>query len=221
MSSTGSAARRLSVALVDDHEVVAVALELAIAAVDRLTYAGAAATVDELIESFPAAQLAVLDLRLTDGSSPATNVRRLNDAGLDVIVYTSGEDPDLLRAAARTGALGIVRKSAPLSTLIDALTRAVEGLPIMSTELAAAIDSDPGIVRAALSAQERRVLALFARGQKAQSVATQLGISVPTVNDYVRRIRSKYREAGRPAHTKVDLYVRAVEDGILPGPTAE
>jgi hypothetical protein len=34
----------------------------------------------------------------------------------------------------------------------------------------------------------------------------------------VRRIRQKYARAGRPAHTKIDLYKRAVEDGILPSP---
>jgi hypothetical protein len=31
----------------------------------------------------------------------------------------------------------------------------------------------------------------------------------------VKRIRYKYAMAGRPAHTKIDLYKRALEDGIL------
>ncbi len=39
-----------------------------------------------------------------------------------------------------------------------------------------------------------------------------------TVNDYLLRIRAKYAQQGREALTKVDLYKRAVEDGVLPPP---
>jgi DNA-binding NarL/FixJ family response regulator len=88
----------------------------------------------------------------------------------------------------------------------------------MSVEWAAAMDGDPQLDRAGLSPQEQTVLSLFARGLKAQAVGAQLGIAVGTVDDYVRRIRAKYVRAGRPAYTKVDLYKRAVEDGLLPAP---
>lgn len=64
-----------------------------------------------------------------------------------------------------------------------------------------------------LSERQREVLALYASGEKADRVARMTGLSVGTVNDYLRRIRTKYREAGRPAETKIDLYRRAVEDG--------
>ena len=62
------------------------------------------------------------------------------------------------------------------------------------------------------------MLALYASGEKAERVAHLLGISRDTVLDHVRRIRLKYVERDRPAHTKVDLYRRAVEDGVLPEP---
>ena len=51
-------------------------------------------------------------------------------------------------------------------------------------------------------------------------VAAQMGVNSSTVIDYIRRVRSKYERAGRPARTKVDLYRRAVEDGILTSPSA-
>ena len=62
------------------------------------------------------------------------------------------------------------------------------------------------------------MLQLFADGAKSQTVADALYITVGTLEDYVRRIRGKYARAGRPAPTKVDLYKRAIEDGLLPGP---
>lgn len=88
----------------------------------------------------------------------------------------------------------------------------------MSVEWAAAIDTDPLLPSARLSLQEQQVLELLARGYKSQAVGYELGIATSTVDDYVRRIRAKYQRAGRPARTKIDLYRRAVEDGILPPP---
>ncbi|MEO8527631.1 MAG: LuxR C-terminal-related transcriptional regulator [Pseudolysinimonas sp.] len=206
------------VALVDDHEVIALAVREAIAGVKNLRFDGVSPTVDHLLEHHPDAGMIVLDLRLADGSSPIGNVERLVDHGAAVIAYTSGESPYLMRLVATTAILGIVRKSDPLGVLVDTLRRAAEGSAVMSTEWAAAIDSDPGLDDAALSEQEQQVLRLFATGLKAQSVAAAMGIAVPTVDDYVRRIRSKYARIGRSASTKIDLYKRAVEDGFLPLP---
>lgn len=206
------------VVLIDDHEIIALALGEAITAVPGLVFAGVAETVDEALAEHPDAGLAVLDLRLADGSSPIGNVERLVEHGAAVIAYTSGENPYLLRLVATTEILGLVRKSDPVSVLVDTLRQAAAGRAVMSTEWAAAIDSDPGLDDAGLSEQEQQVLRLFATGLKAQSVADAMGIAVPTVEDYVRRIRGKYARIGRSADTKIDLYKRAIEDGFLPMP---
>jgi DNA-binding NarL/FixJ family response regulator len=207
-----------TVALIDDHELVSIALERALSEVDELDFVGVAATVDELLEWSPVPELIVLDLRLADGSSPIGNVDRLVAAGARVIAFTSGESPYMVRLAARTPVLGIVRKSAPISTLVETLRLSARGQPSMSTEWASAMASDPVVDEAGLSPQEQQVLALFATGLKAQAVAHAVGIAESTVEDYVRRIRAKYARAGRPALTKVDLYKRALEDGLLPLP---
>jgi hypothetical protein len=47
----------------------------------------------------------------------------------------------------------------------------------------------------------------------------QPGIDPETLKTHLRRIRAKYREVGRPAPTRRDLYVRAIEDGLLPPPS--
>ena len=46
-------------------------------------------------------------------------------------------------------------------------------------------------------------------------MARILNLSKNTVNTYVARIRDKYRTAGRPADTRVDLFRRAAEDGLV------
>jgi two-component system response regulator DevR len=208
------------VALIDDHEIIALALREAITQIPELSFAGVSATVDDLLAHHADVGLVVLDLRLADGSSPIGNVERLVEHGAAVIAYTSGESPYLLRLVATTPILGIVRKSDPVAILVDTLRQAASGRAVMSTEWAAAIDSDPGLDAAALSVQEQQVLRLFATGLKAQSVAAAMKIAVPTVEDYVRRIRMKYARIGRSADTKIDLYKRAIEDGFLPLPDA-
>jgi two-component system, NarL family, response regulator DevR len=206
------------VALIDDHDVVSVAVRSAVAQLDDLEFVGSAATVPELLDRFPEIDIAILDLRLADGSSPVANVKRLDAAGARTLVFTSGESPFLMRSVAKTEVFGIVRKSAPMSVLVDALRRVGEGEPQMSAEWAAAIDADPQLPSARLSPQEQQVLELLAFGYKSQAVGYELGIATPTVDDYIRRIRAKYQRVGRPAHTKIDLYRRAVEDGFLPPP---
>ncbi|MFZ2963209.1 MAG: response regulator transcription factor [Rhodoglobus sp.] len=206
------------VALVDDHEVVSVAVQLAVAQIEELDFVGSAATVPELLDRFATIDVAILDLRLADGSSPVANVRRLDAVGARTLIFTSGESPYLMRSVARTPVYGIVRKSAPMATLVESLRRAAAGEAEMSVEWAAAIDTDPLLPSARLSRQEQQILELLARGYKSQVVGYELGIATSTVGDYIHRIRTKYQRVGRPAHTKIDLYRRAVEDGILPPP---
>lgn len=211
--------RPSKVALVDDHEVVALALAALIDDHPALEYVGHASSVDALLERWPDADLVVLDLSLRDDALPSANVARIEQAGSRVLVLTSGENPFLIREVSRSGALGIVRKSAPADEILDAVERAAVGEPIVTTEWAAALDGDPELASAPLSPREREVLALYASGLGAKQVARQLHITENTVDDHIRRIRRVYGRLARPAHTKVELYQRSLEDGYLPVPT--
>jgi len=207
-----------TVGLIDDHEIVATAFSKVVEGIDGLRYVGVAPTVEDLLKRREQIDLVVLDLRLADGSSPVNNVARLTEAGANVLAYTSGESPYLVRLAARTPVLGVIRKSEPVAVLEDALRRAARGEPVLSIDWAAALDSDPDLDQAGLSKQEQRALSLFANGNKTQAVASQMGLALATVDNYIRRVRVKYALVGRNADTKIDLYKRAVEDGFLPSP---
>lgn len=209
------------VGLVDDHEIVSVALAGVIAGLPELEFAGVAPTVESLLAAWADLDLVVLDLRLADGSSPINNVARLDEHGINVLAFTSGENPYLVRLVSQTSVLGVIRKSEPVAVLAEALVRAAVGEPVVSTDWAAALDSDPKLGEARLSPQEQNILALFAGGDKVQAVASRAGIAISTVDDYVKRIRAKYAKIGRHAPSKVDLYKRAVEDGFLPPPGNE
>ncbi|MGL4305697.1 MAG: response regulator transcription factor [Mycobacteriaceae bacterium] len=206
------------IGLVEDHESVALGLTSMLAEEDDLEIVLVTATVPELLANKLNLDLVILDLRLGDGSSPRSNVDALRAMGNEVLVFTGAENPFQVRSAARAGVLGVVRKSAPTATVIEAIRAAASGKQVVTTEWAAAIDGDPYLPDVGLSPRQREVLALYASGEKASRVARITGLSELTVNDYLTRIRQKYAEAGRPAPTKTDLYKRALEDGWLPIP---
>lgn len=213
---SGTSVRAIGV--VEDHESVVLGLGAMLAAEPDLELACAAPTVQELLARNVRLDLAILDLRLEDGSSPKSNVEQLRAAGLETLIFTGAENPYLVRSSARAGVLGVVRKSAPAAVVVEAIRTAAWGGQVVSTEWAAAIDGDPDLGDVGLSPRQLEVLELYASGEKLDRVARLTGLAPQTVNDYLQRIRQKYAEAGRPAPTKTDLYKRAVEDGWLPMP---
>jgi DNA-binding NarL/FixJ family response regulator len=207
------------IALVEDHALIARGFSDLVNAADDLLLVGMVETVPDLDRLSTPIDLVVLDLRLADGSLPEDNVRALHARGVHVLIYTGAEDRRLIQSAARSGALGLIRKSADAETLLDAIRTAAHGREVFGVDWAAAIDSDAQLPDAKLSARESEILSLYASGETATSVAAITGLARDTVADYVSRIRKKYADAGRPATTRIDLYKRALEDGLLEGPS--
>lgn len=204
---------RAQIVVIDDHRVVGLGVKAAFEA----------QCADASISWYPTVpdapwehgQVAVLDLRLADGSAPDENIADINGRGVPVVVYTSGDDPYLVRRVIAGGALSIVRKSAPPEDLVEAVLAASDGATCPTPDWAAALDADEDFVASRLSDLEARILAHYASGERSGSVARALNVSKNTVNTYIARIREKYRESGRPAESRVDLFRRAAEDGLL------
>jgi two-component system, NarL family, uhpT operon response regulator UhpA len=209
---------KVRVAIVDDHEAV------------RLGFAGScepygfelvgsAPTVDELLDQIEGkdCEVVVTDLSLDDGSLVASNVERLVEAGPAVLIFSIADKPSLMRSALRAGAVAIVPKAQPMALLAEAIGLAAKGAIINNSETSATIDVDQLFKEANLSAREREVLSLYASGMSLKQVAFQLQIKQSSAKEHIDRVRVKYAKLGREAATKVDLFKRAVEDGILSG----
>ncbi len=205
--------RVMRVGYVEDHTLTVEGLEKIVGDAPDLQWVGSASTVESLLCRYANLDVVVLDLWLGDGTTPQLNVEKLNAAGISVLIYTSGEHPDLLRSAARADVLGTLRKAAPADVVLDAIRSVARGEEALAGDWAAALDADPDLPLARLSAREQQVLTLIASGQDDNGVARRLDIQPETVKVYVKRIRLKYAEIGRAAPSRVDLAVRAVEDG--------
>jgi DNA-binding NarL/FixJ family response regulator len=209
---------KVRVAIVDDHEAVRLGFAGSCQKYD-FDLVGSAATVDELLVQIADrdCEVVVTDLSLDDGSLVAANVERLVDAGPAVLIFSIADKPNLMRSALRAGAIAIVPKAQPMDELAEAIRLAAKGAIINNSETSATIDADMLFKEANLSAREREVLSLYASGMSLKQVAFQLQIKQSSAKEHIDRVRVKYAKLGREAATKVDLFKRAVEDGILSG----
>jgi DNA-binding NarL/FixJ family response regulator len=162
-------------------------------------------------------QLLLLDLLVDRQFSvdPVT-VRGLVDAGLRVLVLSALAQPSLVRHIVRAGAAGVVGKRDSEHEIIRAIVTVLRGGEWMTPELATIIASD--VERPRLSIQEERALVLYASGLSLKSVAASMGVQRDTAKQYIDRVKVKYTHAGRPVHSKLELYEVAVRDGYTADP---
>jgi len=125
---------------------------------------------------------------------------------LDVVVCAAAPDRDDAVRLRQRGTAVVV--PAPGTDPAEALRAALERGP-----------ARPGLRRPRLAPRQREVLVAYVAGSDLlPTVARELGMDRETLKTHLRRIRLKYAEVGRAAPTRRDLYVRAVEDGLIPPP---
>ncbi|WP_302849654.1 response regulator [Humibacter ginsenosidimutans] len=206
----------IRIAIVDDHRMLLAALtEWIRGAADDIEMVAAVATWPELLthEAFPV-DVVLLDLDLKDNIPVSIKLQALKAAGVPTMLMSAYSDPNVVREALAAGAQGYIVKSENADMIVEAIRAAVRGDSFISEELDVALSqSTTGSPK--LSAQERRVMALYGAGEPVKSVAFKLGISDETAKSYLKRIREKYRVAGYDVGTKVALRKRAILDGIL------
>lgn len=206
---------RIRLAIVDDHRMLLGALsEWLRGAASDIGLVAAVPSWSELLAhpEFPV-DVVLLDLDLRDNIPISIKLSTLKSAGVRTMLMSTYSEPAVVREALGAGALGYLVKSEPVETIVEAIRAAQRGQSYLSRELEDALDDDGAAPR--LSAQERRVMALYGAGQPVKAVAFQLGISEETAKSYLKRIREKYRLAGYDVGTKVALRKRAIADGIL------
>ncbi|MBN9606540.1 MAG: response regulator transcription factor [Actinomycetales bacterium] len=207
----------IRLALVDDHRMLLGALtEWIRSAADDIDMVAAVASWPELTlhPEFPV-DVVLLDLDLKDNIPVAIKIAQLRSMKVRVVLMSTYSEPNVVREALAAGALGYLVKSEDAAMIVEAIRAAAKGEQFVSAELDLALNASDIGGAPKLSAQERRVMALYGGGEPVKSVAYQLGISEETAKSYLKRIREKYRVAGIDVGTKVALRRRAIQDGIL------
>lgn len=208
---------RIRLALVDDHKMLLGALtEWIRGAATDIDMVAAVSTWPALLShpEFPV-DVVLLDVDLKDNIPISLKISTLKTTGVKTVLMSTYSEPNVVREALAAGALGYLVKSEEADMIVEAIRSAAKGESFISAELDLAINAADIGGAPKLSAQERRVMALYGGGEPVKSVAYQLGISEETAKSYLKRIREKYRVAGIDVGTKVALRKRAIQDGIL------
>jgi DNA-binding NarL/FixJ family response regulator len=206
-----------TVVVVDDHPAIVAGLEAWCAAADppvRVLGSGATPAV-AWTDPGLSADVVVFDLQLT-GSVPAyADLRRLVDAGRQVIVYTMREDRDTILTCLDLGVSAYLAKTEGPNHLVPAIHAAGRDLPYTPPAMARAISTDTRPDRPRLTPREVDVLVNWFACESKEMVGRKLGLSVRTVSSYIDRVRIRYANVGRPASTKAALVARAIQDGLV------
>ena len=208
---------RISLAVVDDHKMLLGALtEWIRGAAGDIDMVAAVTTWPELLThpQFPV-DVVLLDLDLKDNIPISLKLSTLKTTGVNTVLMSTYSEPNVVREALAAGALGYLVKSEEAAMIVQAIRAASRGESYISAELDLALNAGDIGGAPKLSAQERRVMALYGGGEPVKTVAYELGISEETAKSYLKRIREKYRVVGIDVGTKVALRKRAIQDGIL------
>ena len=208
----------IRVVAIDDHPIVVKGIRHSV--LDHagdLEFVGVLDTVGDGT-ALPDADVALLDLRLRDGSRPHDNVTTLLQRGIQVLVFTAGGDIPQMSDAVMAGALGIVLKHQPEHQLIEAIHTVAEGSTFLSQELAEVLHQSTAL-RPHLSEREIEVLDALNQGLVTKQAARRLEVSESTIKEHLKRIRKKYTQLGRSVNTRVELIQRATEDGFIRRPS--
>lgn len=171
----------------------------------RVAWTGDGATADVI----------VLDLHL-GGPTPAMGeLRRLTEAGRQVVVYSMRGDSAIALHCLELGALSYLTKAEGAEHLIEAAVAAASGRAYTPPALAGALAGDRSTGRPTLSARETEVLVEWFQSESKDFVGQRLGISPRTVSTHLEHIRVKYAMSGREAPTKAALLARAIQDGLV------
>jgi DNA-binding NarL/FixJ family response regulator len=191
----------IRVFLLDDHEVVRRGVADLLNSEPDIVVAGEAGTATDALSRVPLVRpdVAVLDVRLPDGDG-VTVCRELRSQlpGLRCVMLTSFDDDEVLFDAIMAGAVGYVLKQIRGNDLVDAIRTVASGRSMFDPQTtarvlermrAAANRRDEPL--AALTGEERAVLALIGAGLTNRQIGERISVAEKTVKQDVSRLLAK------------------------------
>jgi two-component system NarL family response regulator len=138
-----------------------------------------------------------------NGIETLTAIRMADPQARLVILTSFASDEDIYRAL-RAGARGYLVKDAPAEELVKCLRTVHEGGTFIPPAIASKLAERVGT--AELTAREREVLALVAKGKANREIGSELDVTEGTIKVHVNNILNKLGVASRTE--AVNLAVR-------------
>ncbi len=217
----------IRVVVVDDQELVRSGFCVILDAADGITVVGEAGNGEAAVAAVAAQHpdVVLMDIRMPgmDGLEATRLITQDSPAAPKVVMLTTFDLDDYVYEALRAGASGFLLKDSPRHDLIAAIRAAAAGdallAPSVTRRLIEAFARRPPEATpspsqlASLTARERDVLLLLARGRSNAEIAVALFVSEATVKTHVGNVLAKLGLRDR-----VQAVILAYETGlVVPG----
>ena len=193
------------VVLVDDHDLFRAGVRSELGSTVEIV--GEAASVLEAVPLIKELDpdVVLLDVHLPDGGGQSVIVQVAPERpGVKFLALSVSDAAEDVIGVIRAGARGYVTKTISAEELTEAVHRTADGDAVFSPRLAGFVldafrsgeaTADPELDQ--LTARERDVLRLIARGYSYRDIGRELGISVKTVETHVSSVLRKLQLTNR------------------------
>jgi len=198
------------IVIVDDHALFRSGVKTELG--DGADVVGEAGSVAEAIPTIVATDpdVVLLDVHLPDGGGQAVIAGAAPERpGVRFLALSVSDAAEDVIAVVRAGARGYVTKSVSGDELIEAIERVAQGDAVFSPRLAGFVldafsEGEPvrDVELDELTAREREVLRLIARGYRYKEIAAKLHLSVKTVETHVSNVLRKLQLSSRHELTR-------------------
>ena len=223
MSDAGAASRALRVVIVDDQSLVRAGFRMILESEDGIEVVAEASDGEEAVRAARRARpdVVLMDIRMPGLDGLEATRRILGDGATCRVIMLTTFDPDeYVYAALRAGASGFLLKDVSPEQLIASVRMVAAGDALLAPSITRRLierfvrrDAAAGVAPrelSSLTAREREVLTLMARGLNNSELVGQLHLSEATVKTHVARILSKL-----DLRDRVQAVVLAYETGLV------
>jgi two-component system nitrate/nitrite response regulator NarL len=204
---------KIRVLIVDDHSLVVDGIKSRLQRTGHIEVVGEA---DNGVEGIALAERVRPDIVLMDINMPEMNgivaaeilADRLSD--IKLLVLSIHDDREYILDVARLGARGYLLKSASAEEMVTAINTVYNGGTHYSREIAEILLQQKHLRTSTLTNREQMIISLLAAGMSSKQMASELSISVRTVETHRRNIKQKLNIRSTP-----ELVRYAIEFGLV------
>jgi two-component system nitrate/nitrite response regulator NarL len=210
--------QKIRIVIVDDHQVVQDGFKLRLDMEASFEVVGSAANGVEAIEvienATPDVVLMDINMPLMNGVE-ATHELKSRHPSLKILMLTMHEDKEYIMQAMQAGAMGYLLKEISSDKLVQAIKTVYSGGTYFCKKVTQTLFSEPVNKTEKqepnpLSRREESVLKLIAQGESNKKIASNLEISVRTVETHRQNIKHKLN-----IQSAAGLAKYALERGML------
>jgi DNA-binding NarL/FixJ family response regulator len=217
-------AKCIKVLIAEDHDIVRAGLKVLISADPRLEIAGETNNGPAAVRLARKLQpdVVLMDLAMPNGNGlDASREISRHVPASKVLVLSAYQDEDLVQRVIEAGASGYMTKHSAADELLSAIRQVGQGRFYCSPNIACRLKlrqgkSMPGLAVSkppSLTRREQEVLELIAHGQLNKQIASNLGVSIKTVEKHRQAVMDKLG-----IHDIAGLTRYALDKGLISSP---